>query len=63
MRNIDIFSHVEAGPNTSTVALRIVGGDQEGTQCLGLKLGHPVPEEYKYEDLALQVGGVYNLRK
>jgi hypothetical protein len=25
---------VEAGPNTSTVALRVVGGDEMGTQCL-----------------------------
>jgi hypothetical protein len=38
-----IFSHqcsatsrVEAGPNTSTVALRVVGGDGKGTQCLVL---------------------------
>jgi hypothetical protein len=26
---------VEAGSNTSTVALRVVGGDENGTQCLG----------------------------
>jgi hypothetical protein len=26
---------VEAGSNTSTVALRVVGGDEKGTQCLG----------------------------
>jgi hypothetical protein len=26
---------VEAGSNTSTVALRVVGGDEEGTYCLG----------------------------
>jgi hypothetical protein len=43
---------VEAGLNTSTVALRVVGGDEKGTQCLGynwatLFLG----------DLVLQVGG------
>jgi hypothetical protein len=29
-------SRVEAGSNTSTVALRVVGGDGKGTQCLGL---------------------------
>jgi hypothetical protein len=27
---------VEAGPNTSTIALRVVGGDEKGTQCLGV---------------------------
>jgi hypothetical protein len=30
-----VTSRVEAGPNTSTVALRVVGGDEKGTQCLG----------------------------
>jgi hypothetical protein len=54
---------VEAGSNTSTLALRVAGGDEKGTQCLGVKLGHPVPVEYKYWDLALQVGGVSNLRQ
>jgi hypothetical protein len=29
-------SRVEAGSNTSTVALRVVGGDEKGTHCLGL---------------------------
>jgi hypothetical protein len=29
----------------------------------GGELGHPVPGEYKYGDLALQVGGVSNLRQ
>jgi hypothetical protein len=28
--------HVEAGSNTSTVALRVVGGDEKGTQRLGV---------------------------
>jgi hypothetical protein len=28
-------SRVEAG-STSTVALRVVGGDENGTQCLGV---------------------------
>jgi hypothetical protein len=47
------MTRVEAGYNTSTVALRIVRDDKKGTQCRGynwatLLLG----------DLALQVGGV-----
>jgi hypothetical protein len=32
-------ARVEAGSNTSNVARRVVGGDKNGTQCLG----HPVP--------------------
>jgi hypothetical protein len=55
--------HAEAGSNTSTVTLRVVGGDEEGTPCLGVQLGHHVPGGYKYGDLALQVGGVSNLRQ
>jgi hypothetical protein len=27
---------LEAGSNTSTVALRVVGGDEKKTQCLGV---------------------------
>jgi hypothetical protein len=34
------------GFDTSTVALRVVGGDETGTQCLGVKLGHPIPMGY-----------------
>jgi hypothetical protein len=49
--------HVEAGSNTSTIALRVIGGDETGTQC------NPVPGRYKYGDLALEVGGVSNLRQ
>jgi hypothetical protein len=49
--------------NTFTVALRVVGGDEKGTQCLGVYPGHPVPGEYKYGDVAHQVGGVLNLRQ
>jgi hypothetical protein len=51
----------EAGLNTSTVAMRIVG-DERGTQCLGvynwttLLLGGNI-----YGDLALHVGGVLDL--
>jgi hypothetical protein len=33
-KNSAIISSVEAGSNTSTVALRVVGGDEKGTQCL-----------------------------
>jgi hypothetical protein len=29
-------SRVEAGSKTSTVALRVVGGDEKGTQYLGV---------------------------
>jgi hypothetical protein len=54
---------VEAGSNTSTVTLRVVRGDEKGTKCLGVQLGYPVTVGYKYGDLALQVGGVSNLRQ
>jgi hypothetical protein len=37
----------------STVALRVVGGIEKGTQRLGVQLGHPVPGGYKYGDVAL----------
>jgi hypothetical protein len=58
-----ISSRVEAGSNTSTVALRVVGDDEKRTQCLGVELDHPVPGGYKYGDLVLQAGGVSNLRE
>jgi hypothetical protein len=54
---------MEAGSNTSTLALQVVRGDEKGTQCLGLQPSHSVPGGYKYRDLALQVGGVSNLRQ
>jgi hypothetical protein len=54
---------MEAGSNTSTVSLRVAGGDEKGTQCLGEYLGHPVLGGDKHGDLALQVGGVSNLRQ
>jgi hypothetical protein len=57
-----IMDRVEAVSNISTVALRVVGGDEKGTQCLGINPGHPVHGGYKYGDLDLQVGGVSNLR-
>jgi hypothetical protein len=49
-------TRVEAVSNTSSVALRVVGGDEKGTHCLGLQLGHSLPGGYQYEELALQFG-------
>jgi hypothetical protein len=51
------------GSNVSIIALRVVGGDENGTQCLGLQLGHPILGVYKYGELALGIGGVSNLRQ
>jgi hypothetical protein len=48
---------VEAGSNISIVALRIVRGDEKGIQCLGYNQATVFLGGYKYEDLALQVGG------
>jgi hypothetical protein len=58
-----VDARVEAGSNTSTVALRIVGGDEKGTQCPGVLLGHSVPGGYKCGNVALQIGGVSSLRQ
>jgi hypothetical protein len=44
---------VKAGSNTSTVVLRVVGGDEKETQYLELQLACPVSSVYKYGDLAL----------
>jgi hypothetical protein len=44
------------GSNNSIVALRVLGGEKKGTQCL--ELGHPVPGGHEYGDLALLVGGI-----
>jgi hypothetical protein len=52
------LTRVEAGSSTPTVILQVVGEDEKGTQCLGVKLDHPVPGGYKYGDLALQVGSL-----
>jgi hypothetical protein len=51
---ISFVPSVEAGSNTSTTALRVVGGYVKGTHCLG---------DHKYGDLALQFGGASNLRQ
>jgi hypothetical protein len=53
------MSRVEAGSNTSAVALRVVGGDGK-EPCAW---GHSVPGGYKHGDLALQVVKVSNLRQ
>jgi hypothetical protein len=54
---------VQEGSNTSAVALRVVGGDEKGTQCLEVKLGHTVPGGYKYGNLVLQDGEVSNMKQ
>jgi hypothetical protein len=54
-RSNSIGSRVEAGYSTSTVALRVVGGDKKGNPVY---LGHPIPERYKYGDQALKIGGI-----
>jgi hypothetical protein len=54
---IIIIFPVEAGSNTSTVALRVVGGDGKGTRCLGAELGHHITGGHKYRDLVRHVGG------
>jgi hypothetical protein len=51
------------GFNLFTVALRVVGGNKKGNQCLGVYLGHPVPGGYKFRDLVPQGGGVSNPRQ
>jgi hypothetical protein len=53
-----IQARVEAGSNTSTVAWRVVGGDEKGITGPPCALGG-----YKYGDLALQVGGVSDLKQ
>jgi hypothetical protein len=54
---------VGAASTTSTVTLRVVGGDEKETQCLGVQLGHPVTGGYRYGGLIFQVWGVSNLRQ
>jgi hypothetical protein len=55
---IGIFYWVRAKavPNTSTVTLRVLGGEEKGTQCLRVQLGQPIPGGYKYGDPALEIG-------
>jgi hypothetical protein len=54
---------MEARSKTFTVTLRVVGGDEKGTHCLRIKPGHHVPGGYIYEDRALEVMGVSNMRQ
>jgi hypothetical protein len=54
---------VERGLNTSIAALRVIGGDGKVNPVAGGITGPPVPGEYKYEDIALQVGSIPNLRQ
>jgi hypothetical protein len=44
-------------------AFCLVGGDEKGTQCQGVQPGLSVHGGYIYGDLALQLGGVSNLRQ
>jgi hypothetical protein len=50
--------YVEAGSSTSTVALRVVGGEGKGYNWVTMLLGG-----YKCGDAALQVGKASNLRE
>jgi hypothetical protein len=54
------WSHVEAGSNTFTVTLWVVGGVEKGTQCLGYNRTTLFLGICKYGELAIQVGGVSN---
>jgi hypothetical protein len=56
------LSRLEAGSNISTVALPVIEGDEEGTQCLGNNRA-TWSWGYKYGDLAIQVRRVSNLRQ
>jgi hypothetical protein len=55
---ISQFPYVDAGSNTSTIALRVVRDVEQVSQCLGVLVLKTL-----YGDLALQVGGVLNLRQ
>jgi hypothetical protein len=50
-------ARVEAGSNTSTVPLRVIGGDEKGIQRLWIYLLQYAPGGYKNGELTLQVGG------
>jgi hypothetical protein len=65
MWSVPIYNEesVEAGSNTSTVTLRVVGGDENGIEYLGIELGHPVPRGYNKGNLALQVEEASSLRQ
>jgi hypothetical protein len=46
---------VEVDYNISTVALKVVNGDENGSKCMGVKLCQLVTGGYKYRDLVPQV--------
>jgi hypothetical protein len=54
---------MEAGSNTSTVSLRVVGGDIRKPSAWGYNWATLFQDVYKYGDLALQVEGFWNLRQ
>jgi hypothetical protein len=51
---------VEAGQITFTVALRVIRGDEKGTQYPVYNWAHPVPGVNKYGNLVLKVWTVSN---
>jgi hypothetical protein len=57
------YSRVEAGPNTSTVALRVVGGDENGTQCLGCNWATLFLGDINMGTWPSRLGRVSNLRQ
>jgi hypothetical protein len=56
------LSRVDAGSNTSTAALRVVGRAEKGSQPGGTS-GPTCSWVYKYGDLALTVEEFWNLRE
>jgi hypothetical protein len=42
----------------SSLALKVVEGDENGTRCVGVCVGHPDSVEHNYRDLVLQGGGL-----
>jgi hypothetical protein len=45
------------GGGLEYLRIRVPEGEETGTRCLGVKLGHPVTGGHKYKDRILQVGG------
>jgi hypothetical protein len=48
---------VEASWNTSTAALRVVGGDENGARSLKVQKSYPITGGHNYTDLVFQSGG------
>jgi hypothetical protein len=59
--DFSVSSHMEAGSNTSTISLRVVGGDGKELSAWEYNWATLFLGDI-YGDLALQVGGVLNLR-